>query len=90
MGEMAVTRRWHSPAFNAEVKNEWNYTSPPPSPHMPSWHSQGHFLDCLTQKLQALQSLAMLVTVYQSKQHNITEDLELSTTLLSKPYLSQL
>jgi hypothetical protein len=30
---------------------------------------------CLTLKLKALQSLPMLVTVYQSTQHNITEDL---------------
>jgi len=73
MGEMAGAKRWHSPASNAEVKNEWNYTSFPP--HMSSWHSQGQFLDCLTLQLKVLQSLPMLVTVYQSSQHNITEDL---------------
>jgi len=48
---------------------------PLPPPHMSSWHSQEQFLDCLTLKLKAFQSLAMLVTVYQSTQHNITEDL---------------
>jgi hypothetical protein len=31
----------HSSPSNADVKNEWNYTSvPPPPPNMPPWRGQ--------------------------------------------------
>jgi hypothetical protein len=38
----------HSPPSNAEVKNEWIYTSTPP--YMPSWRGQGIFAIAFTAK----------------------------------------